>query len=634
MCKLRAGFVMAKPRRKPGSGKGGSAGKSSSSAVAAAQDGYSGAAKGALAAAACGLLVAAVLTATSSSGQLQKHPEVQAATADGQQQQGVPMATRTTRQNKPKRGGAAKASSSRSSPRTRRSAAGAQRQQGVQEWAVQANGFLRGGALRDAYSALENAVAADDFDAAEPSTRFFVHFNLGRLLGFDLDKATDLGRAEQHFAACMQLNPDHVQVRTSLAELKTMQQDFAGAQTEIRAAMSLLMPNQEAMDTMRQNPDAQLTISVAHNLEVQTVQAMRQATDADGKAMARSAWDRAVKLGMQFDTPISKGVKLWANIADRHRSAARGKKSRRRGSGDTSGQCPRSNLSRWDLRPWRSQRPCQRLERKENVPLDQLMRSIDGTEPVVISGDYWPEFPDNETLASLLRQSAEEQAVVEVATAMDDGAVVQLQPLAPWAEAVSAVRKLAAEHEDTLFVRGAQEYVLLSDFLRLDPTQLRRGLYLFNSNLAVYLPRLNDAIRAPPTLQVGAQPPGRRQQPPQPRRPAGRLAEVNLWKGYGGTISGLHFDALDNLHHIYEGTKDFLLFPNSDAPKMTSRAGIIEVKVRQDKRFQPLRLILTVICRCHTVLATQSMSSVETQTLWTGSHQRGGRERPARRRPR
>jgi hypothetical protein len=141
---------------------------------------------------------------------------------------------------------------------------------------------------------------------------------------------------------------------------------------------------------------------------------------------------------------------------------------------------------------------------------------------------------------------------------------------APWAKAAPAIRALALEREEKLQVRAPLQYALLSDFLSLhtlkDGQHLENGLYLFNTNLAVFLPRIYDALSAPQSLQFG------------PKHHRAEFSEANLWVGYGGTISGLHFDDMPNLHHIVEGTKDVLLFPPEDVQKMISHVGIIDVE--------------------------------------------------------
>ena len=54
------------------------------------------------------------------------------------------------------------------------------------------------------------------------------------------------------------------------------------------------------------------------------------------------------------------------------------------------------------------------------------------------------------------------------------------------------------------------------------------------------------------------------------------LAERNIWMGYGGTVSGLHYYSFHNLHYLVEGSKDFLLF-EPESRKVIEKS-MVEVK--------------------------------------------------------
>jgi tetratricopeptide (TPR) repeat protein len=428
------------------------------------------------------------------------------------------------------------------------------------KFAVEGNDALMAGDMAKARAALESAIGAEGWTVLPPSTRFFVHFNLGRLLAFEADGS--IKRAEKHFGEALLINPDSWQIKSSLAEMRLDEGDFAGARIAIKAAMASLKPDEKPEDeseVQQKIEHVTQVAGVAHSIELGIVQAKRQGTDPFEKKKARAAWLNAMKLGQKYETPMFEHVTKWIEIADAHQE-----KNKQSGPG----QCPLASLSIWDLDQWKKKRACQQIERTENLSLRVLMRSLDDTQPTVISGNYWPEFLDEPTLTPLLFESAENGEVIEVAVSLDDGSVAQLQPLAPWANVSTRVRQLAAEgegEEATVLVRGSREYMLLQDFLRLNPAYLKHSLYLFNSNLNVYMPRIDAAIKAPRTLTFG------------PMQHKGTLAEVNLWAGYGATMSGLHFNTMHNLHHVVEGTKEILLFPPEDGDKMTSTHGIIEV---------------------------------------------------------
>eukprot|EP01047_Picozoa_sp_COSAG01_P042345 COSAG01_NODE_3693_length_5788_cov_7.398137_2_plen_345_part_00 len=298
----------------------------------------------------------------------------------------------------------------------------------AQAWVAKANEALRSGELIQAHAALQQAMAAEDFHAIAPLTQMVVRFNLGRLLGFDLpEDLRSTEAASQHLGEAIKLQPDNWQIQSLLADLKLRAFQSGGrrdiamlmeAQTAINAAVDVLMSDESA----DRNHVLQTAV-LAHEVEITVVHAMRQSTNPAGKAAAREAWQRVAKLGMQFDTAVNKGVQQWSRIASTHkRKPVHGRTKRR-------SKCPATSITSWDLTPWKKRRSCQRLERYQNVSLDELVSSIDHTQPLIISGEYWPEFIGKAKLDSLLSESAKAQSIVEVAVVMQDGYVVEVQPL-------------------------------------------------------------------------------------------------------------------------------------------------------------------------------------------------------------
>lgn len=103
------------------------------------------------------------------------------------------------------------------------------------------------------------------------------------------------------------------------------------------------------------------------------------------------------------------------------------------------------------------------------------------------------------------------------------------------------VAKLLLPGEDKVMVRGIQDNILLADFLAL-AGKAPLAMYLAQCNLDVHMPCARSLVRMPEELvfEEGTE--------VNSSLDRGKLAEVNLWIGLGGTVSGLHSDGFHNLH--------------------------------------------------------------------------------------
>jgi len=430
------------------------------------------------------------------------------------------------------------------------------------EFVRQASGHVAAGRFEQAFYALGNASAAEDFGRCPG--RGPVELNLGRLLAFNLPEAMrDGARAAAHLVAAAKLMPESAQPPYALAELAVQrgydEEAFGAARLQLQRALRIASEEQ---------PDAVLLARVADLLSevlMGTLLAKRLATAEADVRGARKAWEEALALSRFVSTTkIAQDTAKWEQLAASGRSAG----------GE---RCKAARIKTWDAERWPSRRPCARLQRTKGQSLSDLLGRFNRSEPVVIGG-WWPEFPSRAAFAGALAEEVAAQRVVEIGVPFADGALIQVQKSAAWLGSSSVARALKAgerssgRQEENLVVRGSQSFITLKDFVALSQGvgQLNTALYLFAGNTDVYMPGFRKLITAPRTLAPARGP------------PSGPLAEVNMWLGVGGTVSGLHADQMHNLHHLIDGeAKEFLLFPPHQAGKL-SQEPMVEVKSRTD----------------------------------------------------
>ena len=424
----------------------------------------------------------------------------------------------------------------------------------------------------------------DDFDI-----KHGVETNLGRLLGFDIWPTSEEHErrnhktAVKHFKAAAKLKPDLLEAHLSLAELHLRRREFDAATPSLKRAMRLA-PSR--------------AISMYEHKLLWDIEERRQSTGAR-KEEARRAWLEVLDLAQRLPTNVGRQVQRW-------RGDVRAMPPPTPPSlFEATRTCPRPTPSEWSTAPWGERAsPCQALERHAGQSIGDVLGAADPSRPAVISGgeERWPEFPPMVALdAALASCASDDRNVVQIFYSVGGGGnVMQLQRAAAWADRAPELRRGSNGEGDgeggdgggigdgppeTVLVRGPQEFLTLRDLVSLEG-RTRVAMYAGNTNLDVYLPCLMEHVaaaaraRAAPaatetTGQSGVLP----ARIELPLRVGGgadaaagaaaasssllnlTLREANLWLGLGGTVSGLHFDAFTNLHRVYAGTKDALLFP-------------------------------------------------------------------------
>eukprot|EP00037_Helgoeca_nana_P013066 m.119784 g.119784 ORF g.119784 m.119784 type:complete len:596 (+) comp21814_c0_seq2:158-1945(+) len=426
----------------------------------------------------------------------------------------------------------------------------------------------------EAYATLELARTADDWESFPLQN--VVDVFQATLLGFDMNP-TDESRTQAYELLLNVLKkvPDEPHALVTMGRLLVEFKQYSEAQKYLKRAFKAT-----AGSTLHNKATAEYEIALQF-----VAFENRQAVNSADKARAQRAWETMVSNALDNPTTaIAAQISQWKARADEVLESQ-------------SSTCKLAELVEWNTSKFARSMECPRVHRAHGESIAAtLHRAWNGgrASPVVMTGE-WPEFPTSDAVFNTLERCKESSksdpkrkekgyspAVVEVLLPRNDGGyAVQLGNASDWI-VDPKVADLLRPGEETVMVRGLQEHMLLDTLLSMAGV-IPHPLYLAHGNLDVHIPCARSLVTAPTTLVLEDSKPG---QTPEEH---GKLAEVNLWIGLGGTVSGLHSDAFHNLHRMLQGTKDVLLFPPEEKARLVNPEGIVEIKGSLESKSRVLR---------------------------------------------
>lgn len=185
----------------------------------------------------------------------------------------------------------------------------------------------------------------------------------GRLLAEALPaELIDHKRAAAHYEAAEKAKPGLAEVAIAHSELYSQRQEWDTARGFLKKAYSAAQDEESAKQI----------VNAVHNLELATVEALRQSAPDS----ARKAWLSAREIAEVELTPISSSVERWRQRANTAQETMQSK-------------CHLGTVESWEPTKWDSHKICTVVHRKDGQSIQELVaehRLGNESGPVLIKG--------------------------------------------------------------------------------------------------------------------------------------------------------------------------------------------------------------------------------------------------------